>query len=89
MSVWFDGERLCVQLNRNLDYKVVLRIAEDSEYSEYLQDVGIYCLPPTRKNARLLYDAGYRFDETAQPFLRANEKSREGKTSDITDDLYP
>ena len=79
MAVFYDGERLCVQLNKNLDYKVVLDIAKESDYSEYIQDVGIYCLPPTRRNARLLKEAGYRFDESAKPFLRGAEKPRESR----------
>ena len=89
MAVFYDGERLCVQLNKNLDYKVVLDIAKESDYSEYIQDVGIYCLPPTRRNARLLKEAGYRFDESAKPFLRGAEKSRESVSSNLPPSLYP
>ena len=87
--VFYDGEYLCVQLNKNLDYKVVLKLAEESEYSTYLQDVGIYCLPPTRRNARTLLDAGYNFDDSAKIFLRGNEKARETVSSNKTDELYP
>ena len=87
--VFYDGEYLCVQLNKNIDYKVVLKLAEESEYSEYLHDVGIYCLPPTRKNAKALLDAGYNFDESAKVFLRGKQKAPETISSDSTDGLYP
>ena len=96
MAVFFDGERLCVQLNKNIDYKVVLDIAKEAEYSEYLSDVGIYCLPPTRRNAKILYNAGYPFDKSAMHFLKVQKSKRESAESehrDIDDDipssLYP
>ena len=47
--VFFDGERLCVQLTKGKNYKEILNIAKESEYFEYLQDVNIFCLPPTKK----------------------------------------
>lgn len=89
MSVFYDGEMLCVQLNRNVDYNVVLNIAKESEYSQYLQDIGIYCLPPTKRNARLLYEAGYLFDDSAKPFLRTSENKQEAVSSPIPKELYP
>lgn len=96
MAVFFDGERLCVQLNKTIDYKVVLDIAKEAEYSEYLSDVGIYCLPPTRRNAKILYNAGYPFDKSAMHFLKVQKPKRESVESehrDIDDDipssLYP
>lgn len=68
--VIYDGERLCVQLTRGKDYKVVLELAKQSEYSEYLQDIGMYCLPPTKHNAKALFEAGYPFDDSAKIFLQ-------------------
>lgn len=84
--VFYDGEYLCVQLNKNLDYKVVLNLAKEAEYSEYHQDVGIYCLPPTKRIAKTLYENGYRFDDSAKIFIKENV-SRE--TSPLLDKLYP
>lgn len=89
MSVFYDGEFLCVQLNRNIDYKVVLDIAKDSPYSQYMPSVGIYCLPPTKQNARRLHEAGYPFDATATPFLQACENKRESVSSPMPEELYP
>ena len=67
--VFYDGERLCVQLTKGKDFRVVLDIAKESEYSEYLSNVNIFCLPPTRRNALKLFEAGYPFDESAKIFL--------------------
>ncbi len=83
--VIFDGERLCVQLTRGKDYKVILQLAKESEYSEYLQDIGVYCLPPTRKNARTLFDAGYPFDDSAKIFL--SEKPKKENNQDEIEDV--
>lgn len=69
MSVFFDGEKLCVQLARNKNYKIVLELAKNHE-SEYISNAGIYVFPPTKKIARTLFEAGYAFDESAKIFLR-------------------
>ena len=74
MSVFFDGKFLCVQLSKNKNYKVVLDIAKNSEYSEYLAKEGIYLLPPTRQNAKLLFNEGYAFDESAKIFIKDLKK---------------
>jgi SWI/SNF-related matrix-associated actin-dependent regulator 1 of chromatin subfamily A len=92
IMVIFDGERLCVQLTRSKDYKVVLELAKQSEYSEYLQDIGVYCLPPTRKNARTLFNAGYPFDDSAKIFLNVHKEVSEklpNKDYEILDKLFP
>lgn len=73
MSVFFDGEKLCVQLARGKDYKAVLRLAEQYE-SEYLPEVGIYVLPPTKKVAQALFEAGYPFDKSAEMFLQKRKE---------------
>lgn len=83
--VIYDGERLCVQLTRGKNYKVVLQLAKESEYSEYLQDIGVYCLPPTKKNARTLFNAGYPFDDSAKIFL--SEKPKKEKIEDCKFDF--
>lgn len=95
--VIYDGERLCVQLTKGKDFRVVLEIAKESEYSEYLSNVGIYCLPPTRRNALKLFEAGYPFDESAKIFLNKKIqheketciKNEENSTYKIPDGLYP
>ena len=90
--VIYDGERLCVQLTRGKDFRVVLDIAKESEYSEYLSNVNIFCLPPTRRNALKLFEAGYPFDESAKIFLKDKIK-KEVKEIDcsykIPESLYP
>jgi len=69
-DVDFDGERLNVRLNKT-NYKIILKIAEEAPYSEYLQDIGVMCLPPTKKIARKLVDIGLRFNDTARVFSDA------------------
>ena len=95
--VFYDGEFLCVQLSKVKNYKVVLDIAKNSEYSEYISNEGIYLLPPTKQNARLLYEAGYGFDASAKKFITNFERKNcgmfENKKVKIKDDdfekLYP
>lgn len=89
MSVFFDGKFLCVQLSKNKDYKVVLNIAKNSEYSKYISNEGIYLLPPTKHNANLLFEAGYSFDETAKIFLKKNCKKENDLFKNLPDKLYP
>lgn len=71
--VIFDGERICVQLNR-MNWKDIVEIAEQSQYSEYLSDVGIYCLPPTKKIARKLKELNYPLDSSMDIFFKENKK---------------
>ena len=71
--VIFDGERICVQLNR-MNWKDIVEIAEQSQYSEYLSDVGIYCLPPTKKIARKLKELNYSLDSSMDIFFKENKK---------------
>jgi SNF2 family DNA or RNA helicase len=66
--VFYDGEKLCVQLAKTKNYKKVLELAEKYN-GEYLFDVGIYVFPPIKKIAWALEDAGYNFDESAKMFL--------------------
>ena len=82
MSVFFDGEKLCVQLARGKDYKVVLRLAEQYK-SEYLPEVGIYVFPPIKKIAWALEEAGYPFDKSAEMFLQKK------KEIEIPETLFP
>jgi len=85
--VFYDGDFLCVQLTKGKDYKVVLELAKNSGNFEYLQDVGIFCLSPTRKNARILFENGYPFDESAKIFLK--EKIKRIDDSNLPKELYP
>jgi SWI/SNF-related matrix-associated actin-dependent regulator 1 of chromatin subfamily A len=79
--VFFDGEYLCVQMT-NPNYEVVLKLAEESEKFEYLKDANIFCLSPTRKNAKILFENGYKFDDSARHFLRQ-------KKVELPENLYP
>ena len=72
--VFYDGEFLCVQMVKAKNYKVVLDIAKNSDRFEYLDKVGIFCLPPTKRNARTLFVGGYPFDESAKIFLKEKVK---------------
>ena len=71
--VIFDGERICVQLNR-MNWKDIVELAEQSQYSEYLSDVGIYCLPPTKKIARKLKELNCTLDCSMDIFFKENKK---------------
>jgi SNF2 family DNA or RNA helicase len=68
ISVIFDGERLNVRLNKK-NYKSILQLAKQSAYFEYAHEIGIMSLPPTKKTARILYDMGLGFDDSAKIFL--------------------
>jgi len=84
--VFFDGEKLCVQLSRGKNYKKVLELAQNYE-SEYLSNVGIYVFPPIKRIAFALDEAGFPFDESAKIFLKKRDidfKSTDGKF-----ELYP
>lgn len=72
MSVFFDGEKLCVQLSRGKNYKQVLELAKQYD-SEYIANVGIYVFPPIKKIARRLFELGYPFDGSAKIFLTNKE----------------
>lgn len=80
MSVFFDGEKLCVQLTRGKDYKKVLELVKQYD-GEYLSNVGIYVFPPIKKIARTLFELGYPFDKSAEIFLQK-------KNLDIPEELY-
>lgn len=82
MSVFFDGEKLCVQLVRGKDYKKVLELAKQYD-SEYIASVGIYVFPPIKKIAWALEEAGYPFDKSAEMFLQKK------KEIEIPETLFP
>lgn len=81
MSVFFDGEKLCVQLSRGKNYKKILELAKNYE-SEYISNVGIYVFPPIRKIARCLFELGYPFDESAKIFLKDKKITIEKNQAD-------
>lgn len=85
--VFFDGEKLCVQLSRGKNYKKILELAKNYN-SEYLSDVGIFVFPPTKKIARILSDLNYPFDESAKIFL-TKKPELEFKSIDGKYELYP
>lgn len=97
MSVFFDGEKLCVQLSRGKNYKKVLELAKQYD-SEYISNAGIYVFPPIKKIARTLFDLGYPFDTSAKIFLTGNKikseinvdkKCLDFKSVDGKYELYP
>jgi SNF2 family DNA or RNA helicase len=71
IDVVFDGDRLNVRLNRKI-YKTVLHIAKQAVYFEYINELGIMSLPPTKRIAKLLFDMGLDFDDTAKIFISCN-----------------
>jgi len=79
ISVFFDDERLNVRLNKQI-YKKVLKVANEADYFEYAQDVGIISLPPTKRIARILYNIGLGFDSSANIFINkiAPNKNKDG-----------
>ena len=87
MSVFFDGEKLCVQLTKGKNYKVVLELAKEYE-SEYLAAAAIYVFPPIKKIVKVLFEAGYPLDESAKVFLNKKEDDR-FKSVDGKKELYP
>jgi SNF2 family DNA or RNA helicase len=78
MDVFFDNERLNIRLNRKI-YKKMLRVAKEAKYFEYVHEVGIMSLPPTKNIARILYNMGLVFDGSAKIFLNkiAPNKSKD------------
>ena len=95
--VIYDGERICVQLCKGKNWKEVIKLAQESEYSEYLPTVGIYCLPPTKKIARTLKELNYPMDKSMNVFfsekIQHEEKTccknQNNSTYNIPDSLYP
>lgn len=74
--VFYDGEKICVQLTKGKNYKKVLQLAENYD-SEYLPDVGIYIFPPIKRIARTLFELGYPFDNSAKIFLTTKKHNEE------------
>ena len=87
MSVFFDGEKLCVQLTKGKNYKTVLELAKEYE-SEYLPAAAIYVFPPIKKIVKVLSEAGYPLDKSAEIFLSKKEDDR-FKSLDGKKELYP
>lgn len=94
--VFFDGEKLCVQLSRGKNYKKLLELAKNYDF-EYLSEVGIFVFPATKKIARILQELNYSFDKSAEIFL-VNQKKKipdsESENSDFKsvdgkNELYP
>lgn len=77
--VIFDGEKLCVNVNRN-NYKSILKIAEQSNNPEYFSDVSIYTFEADKKIAKMLFDLGFQFDSSAKIFLdRIDENNQKNE----------
>lgn len=97
MSVFYDGEKLCVQLCRGKNYKQVLELAKRYD-SEYIPEVNIFVFPPIKKIAIALREIGYPFDNSARIFLKeksineiktTNDLDLDFKSIDGTKELYP
>lgn len=97
MSVFYDGEKLCVQLCRGKNYKRVLELAKQYD-SEYIPEVNIFVFPPIKKIAIALHEIGYPFDDSARIFLKeksineiktTNDLDLDFKSIDRTKELYP
>lgn len=90
--VFYDGERLNVQIAKG-KADAVLAIAERyPNDSDYIASVGIYSLPATKNVARALHEAGYVFDKSADIFLKgikADSERNAYKRLGIPDDLFP
>ena len=85
--VIFDGERICVQLSKSKDWKKVIELAKEYDYCEYLSDVGIYCLPPTKKVARTLKELNYPMDESMNIFFSKTDKKEEVTVKKLQEDF--
>jgi len=83
MDVFFDEERLNVRLNKKI-YKQVLNIAKEAAYFEYAHEIGIMSLPPTKRIARLLFEMGLRFDNTAKIFIDSISSKKESNGIDFS-----
>lgn len=68
--VIFDGERLIVSLSKGKNYKAVLDLGKTSKCFEYFPDINSVALSPTKNIARVLFELGYPFDESAKIFLQ-------------------
>ena len=97
MSVFYDGEKLCVQLCRGKNYKQVLELAKQYD-SEYIPEVNIFVFPPVKKIAIALHEIGYPFDDSARIFLKeksineiktTNDLDLDFKSIDGAKELYP
>ena len=97
MSVFYDGEKLCVQLCKGKNYKQVLELAKQYD-SEYIPEVNIFVFPPIKKIAIALHEIGYPFDDSARIFLKeksineiktTNDLDLDFKSIDGTKELYP
>lgn len=80
--VFYDGEKLCVQLARGKNYKKILELA-NIYGGEYLADVAIYVFPPIKKIAWALQEADYSFDGSAEMFLQRRKEYK------IPETLFP
>ena len=97
MSVFYDGEKLCVQLCRGKNYKQVLELAKLYD-GEYIPEVNIFVFPPIKKIAIALREIGYPFDDSARIFLKeksineiktTDDLNLDFKSIDRTKELYP
>lgn len=88
-EVFYDGEYFSIKLSKRRNYKIVLELAKNSNYSEYISTEGIYIISATKKNARELYNAGYSFDENAKIFLQdKKEKTIKVNKDELFEQLF-
>lgn len=87
--VIFDGEKLVVSLSKGKNYKAVLHLGKISESFEYFPEINAVALSPTKKIAKILYDLGYPFDESAKIFLSERKIEMDFKSMDGKFEAYP
>lgn len=88
-EIFYDEGYFSIKLSKRRNYKIVLDLAKNANYSEYIPTEGIMIISATKKNARELYNAGYSFDENAKIFLQGKkEKTIEVNKDELFEQLF-
>lgn len=82
--VFYDGEKMCVQLNKRSNYKNVLELAKNYEF-QFLHNESIFVFPPIKRIAKQLKEAGFLFDNSALIFLQDRVKKNK---LELPNELY-
>lgn len=84
--VRFDGQYLCVQVNRN-NYNYLLKIARKSEHFEYIQNARIMVLSPTKEIVNKLKILEIPFHDSMKELVFDSETIQEND-SEIKDNDF-
>jgi SWI/SNF-related matrix-associated actin-dependent regulator 1 of chromatin subfamily A len=84
VDVFYDNEMLSVRLNKNI-YKKMLKVAKEAAYFEYLHKIGVMLLPPTKRMAKILFNMGLCFDDSAKIFLVKLKKVEKNNGMDFSE----